>query len=355
MASKLVVLRQRLGRAVHAAFVAWTDEVTPPLDERVAAYLEEGEAIDFRVLQRVLRRMVEASLERLVAADKAHLDELVDDVAAREERDRAAKAVRAQLVDIRRIAEALFGRVRAGEVVAVDGPTAEQPELLWRQAEHTMTRLADPERELPEAKTRGVRFEAQTLAEELEPEVEALRLAIDAVERDRKEAALTCEAKRLAMEEHDLLMGACGKIQQGLYLLAGRGDLARRVRVTPPRHRRKGTAEEAAAESLPAERPEAPAAPRAGSGENQGEPEEVQAGRSSRSESSPTPPAAAGGRARRRGASRRRSAGRLSSSRRWLAAARGLLRPGGPRRPRSGSSAARETAESSGDGGGEPP
>ena len=36
-----------------------------------------------------------------------------------------------------------------------------------------------------------------------------------AVERDRKEAAITCEAKRVAMEEHDLLMGACGRISGG--------------------------------------------------------------------------------------------------------------------------------------------
>ena len=293
--------------------------------------------------------------------------------------------MRAQLVDIRRIAEALFGRVRAGEVVAVDGPTAEQPELLWRQAEHTMTRLADPERELPEAKTRGVRFEAQTLAEELEPEVEALRQAIDAVERDRKEAAVTCEAKRLAMEEHDLLMGACGRIQQGLYLLAGRSDLARRVRVTPPR-RRQGTAEEAAAESPQAKLAEAAAVPR------QGEPEEEladrvsdasrtapegagddpsaapspsagtpradlpPAGRASAPETRPTPPAAeTGSGARRRATSRRRSSRRVSSPRRWLASARSLLRPRGPRRSRSGSSAARETAEPSGRGGREPP
>ena len=55
------------------------------------------------------------------------------------------------------------------------------------------------------------------------------------------------------MAGHDLLMSACGRILSGLHLLAGRPDLARRIRVTAPR-RKSGAARtgvEAPAEITP--------------------------------------------------------------------------------------------------------
>ncbi len=181
--------------------------------------------------------MVAASRDRLVDADKAHIDELAGDVATRRERDRRVKAVRDKLIEIRGILGGLFGAERTREIVAVDGATAEQPELLWRQAEHTVDRLRDPELRLPAATTRAVSLDPSRFADELEPDVKGLRRAIDAVGIDVQEAALTVEVKKVAMAEHDRLMSACGRILSGLCLLADRPDLARQVRVTPPRVR----------------------------------------------------------------------------------------------------------------------
>jgi hypothetical protein len=233
MASKLIVIRQRLAGALGAAFAAFTGELSPVLDERVGPFLDDGESsFDFAALQRVLARMVEASRDRLVVADKGHLDELAGDVATRDERDRRVRAVRDKLIEIRGTLDALFGAERTREIVAVDGPTAEQPELLWRQGGDTAERLRDPELRLS-AGTGAVHLDPSRWADELEPEVEGLRRAIDAVGVDVHEAALTVQVKKQAMAEHDLLMSACGRILSGLCLLADRPDLARQVRVTP--------------------------------------------------------------------------------------------------------------------------
>jgi hypothetical protein len=239
MASRLIVTRQQLTSALHAAFTAFAGETSPVLGERLAPFLDdEDSGFDFGALQGALARMIAASVDQLVAADKAHLDELTGDGAPRHERDRRVQAVRAKLIDVRRIAAGLFGLARAREIVAVDGATAEQPELLWRQAEHTMSRLRDPDLQLPPASTGAVTFNAAALADELEPLVTALREAIDGCELDVRQAALTLQVKQEAMAEHDRLMSACGRILSGLCLLAERPDLARRVRVTPPRVRR---------------------------------------------------------------------------------------------------------------------
>ena len=153
-------------------------------------------------------------------------------------RDQWVESVRQKLVDIRPIVQGLFGRKRAVEIVAIDGKTARQPEHLWRQGEHTVSRLRDPDLQVPEASTASVVFDPGGLADELEPMVTALRSAIDEVEVDRRDAATTQQAKQEAIDEHDLLMAACGRILSGFYLLAGRQDLARRIRISLPRRQR---------------------------------------------------------------------------------------------------------------------
>lgn len=235
MASRLVVLRQRLAKSLHAAFAGFGEEVTPVITERFAPFLAEGEPVfDFAQLQRVLQAMGEVTFDAMVAADKAHLDELGNDVAPREERNEAVAAVRRKLVDVRRMLIGLFGTVRTAEIVAVDGDTAYQPELLWRQGEHTLSHLRDPELRLPEAKTDSIVFEPQKLADELEPLVVRLRAAIDKAELDRRVAATTHKVKTEAIDEHDLLIGACARILSGFYLLARRPDLADRIRLSLP-------------------------------------------------------------------------------------------------------------------------
>lgn len=239
MASKLIVTRQQLASALHAAFLTFASETSPALGERLTPFLDDEEpGFDFEVLQAALARMIVASLERLVAADKAHEDELAFDALPRSERDQRVKAVRAKLIDIRRIVAGLFGLTRAREIVAVDGATAEQPELLWRQAQDTLDRLRNPDLSLPPASTGAVSFDASLLADELEPLVTALRASVDGCAVDVRDAAVTLQVKKEAMAEHDRLMSACGKILSGLCLLADRPDLARRIRVTPTRNRR---------------------------------------------------------------------------------------------------------------------
>ncbi len=233
MASRLVVLRQRLANTIHAALESFSGVVSPVINERSAPFLEEGEVLfDFPLLQQVLGRMVEESFEKMVESDKTHFDELANDIAPRLERDEGVEKVRQKLIEIRRIVQGLFGLERAVEVVAVDGLTGRQPDLLWRQAEHTLSRLRSPDLQLPQASTASIAFDPQALADELEPMVTALEQSIDAVEVDRRSAATSLQAKQDAMAEQDQLITACARIVSGFYLLAGRPDLARRIRLS---------------------------------------------------------------------------------------------------------------------------
>ncbi len=154
-------------------------------------------------------------------------------------RDQAVEAVHQKLVGIRPIVVSLFGLKRAVELVPVDGSTALEPELLWRQAEHTLSRLRAPDLQLPATSTKSVTFDPLQFANELEPLVTALRAAIDAVDLDRRQAEASVEVKRREMADHDLIVRACGRILSGFYLLAGRPDLAERMRTTLSGRRRQ--------------------------------------------------------------------------------------------------------------------
>ena len=81
MASRLIVLRQRVAAAFRSAIVTFGREVTSVLAARAGKLLRDGET-----------------------ADKAHLDETAGDRAGRLARDGAAQALRKKLVDIRAIA-----------------------------------------------------------------------------------------------------------------------------------------------------------------------------------------------------------------------------------------------------------
>ncbi len=268
MASRLVVLRQRLAKTIHSALERFAEVVTPVLTERFDPFLEDGETpVDFSALQQLLHRMAEESFEAMVTADKAHLDELANDIAPRLRRDRWVETVRSKLIDVRRMVQGLFGPARAVEVVAVEGATARQPELLWRQSEHTLSRLRAPDFQAPEASTASIVFDPVKLADELDPMVSTLRQTIDAVELERRAAAASLQVKHEAMAEHDLLIAACGRILSGFYLLARRSDLADRIKLSLPRGRGEAENGDDSADDQPNAAPTSGAAPATDGGE----------------------------------------------------------------------------------------
>ena len=241
MASILAVFKQRAAAAFRSAVVAHVGSVIPTVEQRIRSVLKEDEvAPDLRFLFILLGRLVDDVLLRLIEADKAHLDELTDDTEPRARRDQHGAKVRRKLVEIRSISEGLFGPQRSAEILATDGPTAQvgQPELLWRQAEHTASRLKDPLLQVPTATTTSLQFNPVQLGSELEDDLVPFRQALDDVELERREAELTLAAREELMSESDLVRRGCVRIAEGLFLLGNRPDLVQRLRRAVRRRRR---------------------------------------------------------------------------------------------------------------------
>ena len=119
MASIMVGIRQKVAAVFASLAEAHAAEVAAAVEPRLRALLKPGEVLpDFTLVLLLLGRLVAAAAHRLVARDRAHENELVGDIEPRVARDQAAHTVRRKLVEIRKLAAAVFGRQRGDKPAA---------------------------------------------------------------------------------------------------------------------------------------------------------------------------------------------------------------------------------------------
>ena len=149
MASKMVRDRQNSAVLVLAVEAAQGAVLQRGLERNAA----EDAPPHAQALRAALRATLEAATKDMVRTDEAHAAELADDPAARDERDAAFTALRAQLIDVRM---ALSGYPEAVlEGVFQRRPTPTEPRALERYAGAVATALTATQ--LPEvARTPGI-------------------------------------------------------------------------------------------------------------------------------------------------------------------------------------------------------
>jgi hypothetical protein len=241
MASLAAVVQQKAVSVFRSAVTAHAGQVIPAIVQRIERVLGEGEVVpDLFFFFSLLGRIPAEVMGRFIEGDKAHLDELTNDLEPRERRDEVGGRVRSKLINIRSITDGLFGPVRGAEILATDGPTAEvaQSELLWRQGDHTATRLEKPALATPSMTTASLQFDPATLGSELREDVDAFRQVLDECEQARREAEKTLLVREELSAESATVLRGCRLILEGMLLLGNRPDLVFRLRRAMRRRRR---------------------------------------------------------------------------------------------------------------------
>ncbi len=178
--------------------------------------------------------------KKLFAAEAAHAIELSDDLAVRVERDDAALAVRAELMQLRPTLEATAGSAY-GVAVGLTGPTPDDPMVLHRLA---MVVAAGLRREpLPPSKLPGYTLPAGTLADTLSNAARRLEQALAAMARETKENQETLQKRDDALAGYTTVFRAVANLTSVLLAAGGQDVLASKVR---PSARRPGQTEEVA-------------------------------------------------------------------------------------------------------------
>lgn len=246
MASKQVTDREKSAHSVMAAGEANADLVQAALADQVKPLLKKGEPLpDFAATVRLSCAALGAATQRMVKADSAHDTELGDDAPVREARDAAQAALREELIGLREMIIGAYGGPTASRLFL--GSTPEDPVVLSRFAGEVADGL--DKIKLPAPRIKGARLDVAETTGSLRDKRAGLDRLLKDLQRELREAQKTLDAKTAAIAAYDQVFAGVATTLSGLLRLAGKADLAAKVR---PSARRPGqTAEEAGDETEP--------------------------------------------------------------------------------------------------------
>lgn len=233
MASKQVTDRQKVTRAIVASATTHRQEIAAGIEELLRPYVLEGEPPlpNVAFLMTLVGRWQAATTDDLQVADEAHEIELGDDLGPRQARDAANERARRELIDVRNTIDAHYGEVGL-RLLGLEGPAPADPSVTAITAKRVIAALLDPRIELPPPRRRAITVDRAALANELSQWLPALEQALADVAREAREAETTLGRKRVAMERSDRATVRGGAWLAATCALAGREDLAARVRPT---------------------------------------------------------------------------------------------------------------------------
>lgn len=253
MPSKLVADRQKSSQSVFAAIDHVAAAVGRAVTLRLSPMLREGESMpDAGMLLILVRRELESRLDALRAASKALQQELEDDSAPRAARDAAFERLSRRVVELRELLIGLFGRDAIVEL-GFSERTPQDPVLLAEFA----SKIADSlrTRPMPAPRLAGVVFPAAATAGELDALSTDLQDRLAVVKLEERQAQDALGVRNQAQESYDTSFSELAELGMILLRLAGRDDLAARLRPTEPRSPSR------AEETPPTEPPKPPKAP----------------------------------------------------------------------------------------------
>jgi hypothetical protein len=249
MASKQVTDREKSARAVVAVGETQAEAAGVALGKLLKPHLAKGEALpDMALLLTLVSRALDAAKTQMVEADAAHEAELGDDEPVRRARDEAAQALSDKIIELREVLTGVYGAATTSTVFT--GPTPEDPVVLSRFADEVATQLARVK--LPAARIKGAKLDTAEIASALQERRGTLDTQLKDVAREVREAQATLDAKNQARAAYDELFGGAATTLAGLLRLAGKTDLAAKVR---PSTRRPGQTAGDAEDKAPAEQP----------------------------------------------------------------------------------------------------
>jgi hypothetical protein len=187
------------------------------------------------LLVELLARTLDTSAHAMVKADETHQLELSDDAAPRQTRDESAVSLSDELVELREWIVGLYG-TREVEKFGFTWSTPSDPVVLVRYTQNVVQALQNMS-PWPKPRRAGVTWDVNATVSKLSSLSSALETHIQTVAREGREAEASLHAKHKALAEYDERFGQVATFLAGLFRLAGKQDLADRIR---PSSRRRG-------------------------------------------------------------------------------------------------------------------
>ena len=249
MVAKQVTDREKSANAVVAAGQTQAEVTEVALNKLLKPHLAKGESLpDIGLVMILIARAIEAAKTRMVEADAAHEAELGDDAAIRQARDEAAGALSDKLVELREVIVGVYGGAAASALFS--GPVPQDPVVLSRFAGEVATEMARVK--LPAPRVKGAKLDPAETAADLRDLRATLDAAIKEVAKEVREAQATLDEKNRALGSYDELFVCGATTLTGLLRMAGKAELAAKVK---PSTRRPGQTASDAGEQAAAPAP----------------------------------------------------------------------------------------------------
>jgi len=256
MASKTIISREKTAEGLRGVLVSHgaeaADELAKALAPEASEEVEMPEMEDFQIL---LRRRLDTSRQRLVAADEAHLAVLKRLAHLRRSRDGAVEEVRRLLARLRHLVEGVYGPSTSAEVLLLEGPTPRDPVVLQRTATRVVEHLEELGFPRPEEALAGIELAPHLWIDLLRQPLERLGASLVALTHEKRSAVDSLLAKNAAKKNYDRLYGATTRMVREFFRYVGMDEMAATVR---PRRRKASAGSSVLA--IPDEIPETSAA-----------------------------------------------------------------------------------------------
>ncbi len=195
----------------------------------------DGEpAVDYHIIFANLGGELRSARDAMITANDAHVGVLARIVGLRKERDTLNKELSRIFKKARHTLENLAEPDQGFELLAVSGRSPRDPTGLVRQVRVTVGFLATPKAALPDPGL-GITVDLTTMAARLGTDADGLDAVLTTLDRERKVAQATRQAKNDAIAAYDRTFRYVTSTLVGFFHLAGLHELAERVRPSTPR------------------------------------------------------------------------------------------------------------------------
>ncbi len=203
--------------------------------ERAQKSLEPFEFPEWTQVQKAVAWVTAFYTRLYLILDDVHQQEAAQDWVPRDRRDEAVASAYEDLVAVRRYVAGMLDERAASSLLGLTDRTPRQPDELRMQMEAALRRLKDPASHVPEPRIEGLEPDWEPAIRQLERGLENLDAALENL-ADEAEAIRQARALReQALEAHRDMVSGGRSMLRGLYVMAGRRDLAASIRSPFPR------------------------------------------------------------------------------------------------------------------------
>lgn len=261
MPSKMVMKRVSVAQGVEHAIEVHGADVAAGLAERLDRELRDGEeAPDWEFVLELIRRAIASEREELLAIDRAHLDELADDIEPKLRLKKLTQEAYRRVIEFRRGFDDAF-KAPGIKIFGIKGRTPKDPHPLSGLVEQILRRLQDPGLELPRKRT-GFTVDLPFWTKRFEKIFKKLDQALADTTREKPQSHLTMANRHRGLKGFDRFFGPVARLLEAAFELAGFKAWARKLHpkiYRPDRIRKRKEAKKAAQAASQARTGDSPA------------------------------------------------------------------------------------------------